>query len=157
MTVLRACYANETDPETSAALERAVNALAGPADPREAVAGAIARETDPARLVRLRAALLVLQEEQPAPVGGEGDVWADVIAEERNRPDCSEALIAVETARRALGIERYGRTLSYAGADGRDRKRDTDEETLDQLGYAFSEGDTETVEDARAIWIRRNA
>lgn len=158
MTFLRTCYAGETDAAMTAALERAINALAGPSEPRDAVAAAITRETDPKRLERLRAALLVLQDEQPAPVGSEEDVWADILAEERNRADCSEALIAVGTARRALGIERYdGRTLSYAGGDGRDRKRDTDEEALDLMAYAYSERDIRTYLEARGVWLRRNA
>ncbi len=147
LTVLRTCYAGESDPEVSSALERAINAMAGPPEPRDAVVTAIARETDPRRLERLRAALLVLQDEQPAPTDGGGDVWGDLIVGERNRADCSEALVAAAMARRALGIAR----------DRRDRKRDTDEEALDLMCYALSEGDTETVEAARAAWLRRNA
>jgi hypothetical protein len=157
MTFLRTCYSGETDAAAAAALERAINALAGPSEPRDAVRDAIARETDPKRLVCLRAALLVLQDEQPTPASGVEDVWADLIAEERNRADRSEALIAAATARHTLGIERYGRTLSYAGNDGRDRKRDTDEEALDLMAYAYSERDIRTYLDARCAWLRRNA
>lgn len=73
---------------------------------------------------------------QPAPVGGRGDVWVDVIQhlDEMGlvhlRPKCE--------ARRELGIQRYGVPLGYD--DGRDPKRDLEEELLDGAAYAWRLG-----------------
>lgn len=70
---------------------------------------------------------------QPAPSGGEGDVWAGVIArttDPRRR--------ALYTARRAFGIQKYGVPLGRN--DGRDAERDFLEELVDAVVYAFRLG-----------------
>lgn len=73
---------------------------------------------------------------QPAPSGGRGDVWVDVIQhlDEMGvaglRPRCE--------ARRELGIQRYGVPLGYD--DGRDPERDLEDELLDGAAYAWRLG-----------------
>lgn len=148
-----------TDDDVRSGVEALVlqrNALRG--DPAAAVRAALAQGCDGDRETRLRAALQLLTEtEQPPPTPGYGDCWGDFIASELERDDVCLPLVVDARARRALGIERYGQPLTYAGDDGRSRSRDTTEEGLDLLIYAFSERDDETVEAARAVLVRRYA
>lgn len=71
---------------------------------------------------------------QPAPSGGTGDVWAELIAtlpaDHPMRPAC--------VARREEGIRRYGQPLRRG--DGRDEMRDLLEELLDAAVYAWRLG-----------------
>lgn len=75
---------------------------------------------------------------QPAPSGGTGDVWAELIEQlppGRLRDACE--------ARRALGIQRYGQPLRRG--DGRDHRRDLAEELLDAAVYARALGSEGTA------------
>lgn len=159
IVTLRELYATATDPEIATALERAITAFLRPQDARPVLAAELATTNDASRRVQLQAALLVLQDPQPTPTAGDDDVLGDLIATEREavlRGDGSEKLVAALTAARAWGLALYGTTLSYRGRDGRDRRRDTNEELIDTMGYAWSEGDVDTTRDARRSWIRRN-
>jgi hypothetical protein len=81
-----------------------------------------------------------LDREQPAPSGGSGDCWAEliglVVAE---HPDLAH-LVPAMVARRRVGIERYGVPLGRG--DGRDERRDLREEIADAAVYAQRLGDT---------------
>lgn len=66
---------------------------------------------------------------QPAPSGGEGDVWAELIGAETD-----PALRALYIQRRGVGIDRYGTPLRRG--NGRDTYRDLREELLDATAYA---------------------
>lgn len=74
---------------------------------------------------------------QPAPVGGRGDVWVDVI-QHLDEMDLPASLRAKCEARRELGLQRYGVLLGYD--DGRDPVRDLEEELLDGAAYAWRLG-----------------
>ena len=71
---------------------------------------------------------------QPAPSGGTGDVWSELL--EFHGPD--HPLHAAMAARRQLGIDRYGVPLGYG--DGRDDVRDALEEALDLAAYLWRLG-----------------
>lgn len=73
--------------------------------------------------------------EIPPPTEGKGDVWADLIALRREGP-LRDAMVA----RRAMGIERYGRPLRYG--DGRGRV-DALQEALDLAAYSWRDGDVD--------------
>lgn|GEM_PF-4680472 len=75
---------------------------------------------------------LELELAQPAPSGGTGDVWREVI--DRLDGWGLRPLRPVCEARRLLGIERYGVPLGRG--DGRDGERDLLEELLDGAVYA---------------------
>ncbi len=77
--------------------------------------------------------------DQPAPSGGTGDCWRELIsyAEVEGYP---QPLLDAMSARRALGIERYGQPLRRG--DGRDHRRDLAEELLDAAVYAYADGTT---------------
>lgn len=81
---------------------------------------------------------------QPDPVAGEGDVWAEIIAGLPPGP-----LRDAATARRQLGIDRYGVPLQRN--NGRDTARDMLEEALDCMAYACAIHDTESYIDAKRI------
>lgn len=77
--------------------------------------------------------------EQPAPVEGQGDMWAELIELERNTSDVDIPLVSRERyiahmqERRALGIERYGRPVQIG--NGRDVVLDLFQEVLDATVY----------------------
>ena len=73
--------------------------------------------------------------EQPAPSGGTGDCWAELIEiiETRETWVGFRELLPEMRARRELGIERYGQPVRRD--DGRDAKRDAEEEALDLAVY----------------------
>lgn len=81
---------------------------------------------------------------QPAPSGGHGDVWAELIEAHPNHP-----LVERMRARRELGIQRYGVPLGYD--DGRDARRDALEEALDLAVYLWRLGERELAEQALEI------
>lgn len=91
------------------------------------------REAEPANPDRAQVAALG---EQPAPSGGSGDVWGEILRalDEHHLSDLRPAC----KARRALGIERYGVPLGYD--DLRDDLRDLVEELLDSAAYAWRLG-----------------
>lgn len=77
--------------------------------------------------------------DQPAPAGGAGDVWAEVL---RDRPH--DPARAIYAGRRELGIARYGQPLRRG--DGRDHWRDLVEELADAVAYARAVEDRELEE-----------
>jgi len=87
-----------------------------------------------AELAAARAVSAIL-ERQADPVPGTDDVWEEVIGDliVRHGPP---ALIQRCRERRAIGIARYGQPLSRH--DGRDHRRDLDEELLDAAAYAWA-------------------
>jgi hypothetical protein len=68
--------------------------------------------------------------EQPAPTGGTGDCWRELLA----RVGPNHPLHSEMEARRTLGLTRYGVPLGRG--DGRDAERDLREELLDAAVYA---------------------
>ena len=78
--------------------------------------------------------------DQPPPVDGVGDVWADLIAEAETDGLCSPTLLAAMRERRELGIQRYGKPLQYA--NGRDPLIDAAQELLDAAAYLRQAGGT---------------
>lgn len=66
---------------------------------------------------------------QPAPIVGEGDVWAEIIAE----LPAHDILRPLAEARRLQGIERYGVPLQRA--NGRAHMVDALQEALDLMAY----------------------
>ena len=76
--------------------------------------------------------------DQPPPVDGVGDVWADLIAEAETDGRCSPTLLAAMRERRELGIQRYGKPLQYA--NGRDPLIDAAQELLDAAVYLRQAG-----------------
>jgi hypothetical protein len=74
------------------------------------------------------ASLGSVHREQPAPRQGTGDVWQELIDGEP-----LQALRELYTARRALGLERYGHLLQRD--NGRDHALDGQEELLDGIAY----------------------
>jgi hypothetical protein len=99
-----------------------------------------------AEVDRLRAelsaarAVAAILERQASPVPGHDDVWEEVIADLVAR-DVPASLIRRCRDRRAIGIARYGQPLSRD--DGRDHRRDLDEELLDAAAYAWALGQTD--------------
>lgn len=78
--------------------------------------------------------------DQPPPVDGVGDVWADLIAEAESDGRCSPTLLAAMRERRELGIQRYGKPLQYE--NGRDPLVDAAQELLDAAVYLRQAGGT---------------
>lgn len=78
--------------------------------------------------------------DQPPPVDGVGDVWADLIAEAETDGLCSPTLLAAMRERRELGIQRYGKPLQYG--NGRDPLVDAIQELLDAAAYLQQGGNT---------------
>ena len=78
--------------------------------------------------------------DQPPPVDGVGDVWADLIAEAETDGRCSPTLLAAMRERRELGIQRYGKPLQYE--NGRDPLTDAAQELLDAAVYLRQAGET---------------
>lgn len=89
---------------------------------------------------------------QPPPTQGTGDVWAEVIAAELQRPDADPRLIERWTARRWVGIERYGVPLGRG--DGRDPWRDLAEELDDAIVYAARLNLGAEVQILRSVLLR---
>ena len=71
---------------------------------------------------------------QAAPVPGEGDVWAEVIAELEQQGRTSPRVLLLMRERRQVGIDRYGVPLQRG--NGRDAERDLLEELLDAVAYS---------------------
>ena len=71
---------------------------------------------------------------QPAPVPGEGDVWAEVIADGERRGSIPPRVLDLMRERRQVGIDRYGVPLQRG--NGRDGMRDLLEELLDAVAYS---------------------
>lgn len=80
-----------------------------------------------------------LLNEQPNPLTGTGDVWAEVLASTHDAD-----LRALYEERRAQGIERYGTTLQRD--NGRDHYADAVQELVDAVVY---------LQAARMVWARR--
>ena len=72
----------------------------------------------------------MLESDQPAPSGGWGDCWEELLA----LAGSGHALRNAMVARRAAGVVRYGQPLRRD--DGRDANRDLHEELLDSAVYA---------------------
>lgn len=85
---------------------------------------------------------------EPAPRGGNGDVWAEILAE---LPEGDPAR-AVVAERRAFGIAKYGQPLRRD--DGRRHLVDLLQELLDAWAYARAAGDPEEEASAAAA-VRR--
>jgi len=71
---------------------------------------------------------------QAAPVPGEGDVWAEVIAELEQQGRTPARVLLLMRERRQVGIDRYGVPLQRG--NGRDAERDLLEELLDAVAYS---------------------
>lgn len=71
---------------------------------------------------------------QAAPVPGEGDVWAEVIADGERRQSIPPRVLDLMRERRQVGIDRYGVPLQRG--NGRDAHRDLLEELLDAVAYS---------------------
>ena len=71
---------------------------------------------------------------QAAPVPGEGDVWAEVIADGERRGSIPPRVLDLMRERRQVGIDRYGVPLQRG--NGRDGLRDLLEELLDAVAYS---------------------
>lgn len=71
---------------------------------------------------------------QAAPVPGEGDVWAEVIADGERRQSIPPRVLDLMRERRQVGIDRYGVPLQRS--NGRDGLRDLLEELLDAVAYS---------------------
>ncbi len=80
-----------------------------------------------------------LLNEQPNPVTGTGDVWAEVLASTHDTD-----LRALYDERRGQGIKRYGTTLQRD--NGRDHYADAVQELVDAVVY---------LQAARMVWARR--
>ena len=80
-----------------------------------------------------------LLNEQPNPVTGTGDVWAEVLATTSH-----PGLRALFQERRAQGVERYGTALQRD--NGRDHYADAVQELVDAVVY---------LQAARMMWARR--
>lgn len=72
--------------------------------------------------------------DQPLPLPGEGDCWAELMS----AMGAEHPLHGDAEARRALGIARYGRPLQRG--NGRSIKRDIHEERLDLAVYLWAGG-----------------
>ena len=71
---------------------------------------------------------------QAAPIPGEGDVWAEVIAELEQQGRTPARVLLLMRKRRQVGIDRYGVPLQRG--NGRDAERDLLEELLDAVAYS---------------------
>ena len=71
---------------------------------------------------------------QAAPIPGEGDVWAEVIADGERRGSIPPRVLDLMRERRQVGIDRYGVPLQRG--NGRDGLRDLLEELLDAVAYS---------------------
>ena len=71
---------------------------------------------------------------QAAPIPGEGDVWAEVIADGERRGSIPPRVLDLMRERRQVGIDRYGAPLQRG--NGRDGLRDLLEELLDAVAYS---------------------
>lgn len=71
---------------------------------------------------------------QAAPVPGEGDVWAELIADGERRQSIPPRVLDLMRERRQVGIDRYGVPLQRG--NGRDGMRDLLEELLDAVAYS---------------------
>lgn len=71
---------------------------------------------------------------QAAPVPGEGDVWAEVIADGERQQSIPPRVLDLMRERRQVGIDRYGVPLQRG--NGRDAHRDLLEELLDAVAYS---------------------
>ena len=87
-----------------------------------------------ARVRQLEQEAARLRPTQPAPAGGHGDVWKELI----EHIGTGHPLHAVCVERRAVGVARYGQPLQYD--DGRDPELDLREELLDAAAYAWRAG-----------------
>jgi hypothetical protein len=72
---------------------------------------------------------------QPAPVGGEGDCWLELLA----HVGPSHPAAAMGATRRAFGLRKYEGQPVRRG-DGRNEKRDLVDEMLDGAVYAWRLG-----------------
>lgn len=79
--------------------------------------------------------------QQPAPSGGSGDVWLELIGHVAAHHPELHGLLPAMAERRRVGIERYGVPLGRG--DGRDGRRDLAEELADASAYAQRLGLTE--------------
>lgn len=84
---------------------------------------------------------------QPDPVTGEGDVWTEIIAGLPPGP-----LRDAATARRQLGIDRYGVPLQRN--NGRDTARDLLEEVIDGMAYAAAVSDADAFRALKVLAAR---
>lgn len=82
----------------------------------------------------LRSELVKFRPTQPAPKGGTGDVWWEMIQHFGEMHPLHREMVD----RRALGMARYGCPLQYG--DGRDNTLDLREELLDASAYAWRGG-----------------
>ena len=80
-----------------------------------------------------------LLNDQPDPLTGTGDVWAEVLATTSH-----PGLRALFQERRGQGIDRYGTTLQRD--NGRDHYADAVQELVDAVVY---------LQAARMVWARR--
>ncbi len=71
---------------------------------------------------------------QPDPTPGEGDVWAEVIADGERKGSIPPRVLDLMRERRQVGIDRYGVPLQRG--NGRDGLRDLLEELLDAVAYS---------------------
>jgi hypothetical protein len=71
---------------------------------------------------------------QAAPVPGEGDVWAELIADGERRGSIPPRVLDLMRERRQVGIDRYGVPLQRGNR--RDGLRDLLEELLDAVAYS---------------------
>lgn len=120
----------------------------------------LADDIEAGRVVRIAIEITVLPRTkpptlpapQPAPAGGQGDVWQEVIDVEHFRFDSDPRLIQRWEERRRIGIERYGVPLGRY--DGRDPVRDLLEELDDAIVYAARIDWSDIADDLRLVLIR---
>lgn len=104
----------------------------------EAAADRLGQQTVTVQTDHLRRLLKMAERAGPrrqaAPVPGEGDVWAEVIADGERKQSIPPRVLDLMRERRQVGIDRYGVPLQRG--NGRDGMRDLLEELLDAVAYS---------------------